>query len=844
VTGTNGTLTDTASLTVTKGVMASITIAPATATVSTDATQAYTAQGFDAHGNSLGDVTAGTTFSISGSGSCTGANCGSTTPGSYTVTGTNGSLTDTASLTVIKGVMASITISPSTSTITTDATQAYSAEGFDAHGNSLGNVTSTTTFDASGAATCAGVNCGSATPGTFTVTGTNGSMSDDASLTVTKGVMASIQITPSSATITTDATQAYSAEGFDAHGNSLGDVTGTTTFDASGAATCSGVNCGSATPGTFSVTGTNGTLTDTASLTVTNGALNHISISPATATITTDATQAYTATGFDAHGNSLGNVTASTTFTASGSATCTTNNCGSATPGTYTITGTDAGKTATATLTVTTGALHHITIAPLTATITTDATQAYTATGFDAHGNSLGNVTSSTTFTASGTATCSTNNCGATAPGTYTITGTDAGKTATATLNVTAGALDHITIAPKTATIATGAHQLYTAQGFDSHNNPLGDVTSATTFTASGSASCTGNNCTASTPGTYTITGTDAGKSDTATLTVVSTAGTISSFTPASGPVGTTVTITGTGFTGASAVRFNGTPASSFTVVSATKITAVVAFGSTTGKITVTTGGGVATSTTNFKVTPTVTSFTPAQGPQGTVVTITGSAFTGATDVKFGGTKAASFTVDSYSQITATVAAKGTGKITVTTADGTGTSTTDFTVTPTVKKPVVSSFSPLGGTWGTLVTITGTGFTGASAVTFGGVAASFTVVSATKITATVPNGSLTGKIAVTTSGGTGTSEHDFNVRPTITSFSPASGPIGTVVTINGTGFTTGSEVRFHGTLASSMTYVSATQIRATVAAGSSTGKIKVTTDGGSAESSTNFTKTK
>ena len=264
-------------------------------------------------------------------------------------------------------------------------------------------------------------------------------------------------------------------------------------------------------------------------------------------------------------------------------------------PGTYTITGTDAGKTATATLTVTNGSLDHISISPTTATITTDATQAYTATGFDAHGNSLGNVTAATTFTASGTATCATNNCGATAPGTYTITGTDAGKTATATLTVTAGALDHITIAPKTSTIATGAHQLYTAQGFDHHNNPLGDVTSATTFTASGSATCAGNSCTSATPGTLTITGTDAGKTDTATLTVQSATGSITKFTPAVGIVGTTVTITGTGFTGATAVRFNGIAATSFTVVSATKITAGVPFGATTGKITVTTPGGVAT---------------------------------------------------------------------------------------------------------------------------------------------------------------------------------------------------------------------------------------------------------
>src|SRR6266513_2857894 len=65
---------------------------------------------------------------------------------------------------------------------------------------------------------------------------------------------------------------------------------------------------------------------------------------------------------------------------------------------------------------------------------------------------------------------------------------------------------------------------------------------------------------------------------------------TITSFTPASGPVGTTVTISGTNFTGATAVTFNGTNAT-FTVIAATSIQAAVPAGATTGPISVTTPG-------------------------------------------------------------------------------------------------------------------------------------------------------------------------------------------------------------------------------------------------------------
>ncbi|WP_400194333.1 FG-GAP-like repeat-containing protein [Hymenobacter sp. B81] len=77
----------------------------------------------------------------------------------------------------------------------------------------------------------------------------------------------------------------------------------------------------------------------------------------------------------------------------------------------------------------------------------------------------------------------------------------------------------------------------------------------------------------------------------------------LTSFTPTSGPVGTPVTLTGTGFTGATRVALNGTAASQFTVVSATQITATVPAGATSGAIAVTTPAGSATSGTAFAVT-------------------------------------------------------------------------------------------------------------------------------------------------------------------------------------------------------------------------------------------------
>ena len=323
---------------------------------------------------------------------------------------------------------------------------------------------------------------------------------------------------------------------------------------------------------------------------------------------------------------------------------------------------------------------------------------------------------------------------------------------------------------------------------------------------------------------------------------------TISTFAPTSGLAGTAVVITGTNLTGATAVTFNSKAAASFSVDSATQITATVASGTTTGKIIVATSGGTAASASNFTILnqPTISSFNPTSGAVGTVVTITGTNFTGATAVKFNATAATGVVVNSDTQITATVATgSSSGKITVTTPNGTATSTTNFTVI--VPAPTISSFNPTSGPAGTSVVITGTNFTGATAVKFNATAASaFTVNSATQISATVAPGSTTGPITVTTAGGTATSSTNFTViipAPTITSFNPATGPVGTGVVITGTNFTGATAVAFNGKAASVFTVNSATQITATVATGSTTGKITVTTPGGTATSASSFTVT-
>jgi hypothetical protein len=126
---------------------------------------------------------------------------------------------------------------------------------------------------------------------------------------------------------------------------------------------------------------------------------------------------------------------------------------------------------------------------------------------------------------------------------------------------------------------------------------------------------------------------------------------------PASG--GTTVTITGTGFTNTTAVDFGTVGAASFVTSSGTSLSAVTPVESAgTVDVTVATAGGTSATTPidefTFVAAPTVTGLSPNTGPYtgGFDVTITGTNLTGATEVLFGDNQVG-FTVDSDTSITA-----------------------------------------------------------------------------------------------------------------------------------------------------------------------------------------------
>jgi hypothetical protein len=255
-----------------------------------------------------------------------------------------------------------------------------------------------------------------------------------------------------------------------------------------------------------------------------------------------------------------------------------------------------------------------------------------------------------------------------------------------------------------------------------------------------------------------------------------------------------------------------------------------------------------------YEIPPHITGVSPGDGPitGGTSVQISGSHFTGATEVDFGAQKAKSFTVNNDGSITAvTPPAVIPGRVDVSVL-GTGPSAYDigigfggFTYHPV--PPSISGIDPGEGPTlgGNTVEITGSGFdevdqnghaTPVTSVHFGGVAAtSFTVQDGSHISAVVPVHAH-GTVHVTLSSAVGTSTqtvwdlYTYGPSPTVTGVSPRTGPAsgGTLVSIHGTNFDRSSVVSFkssdvatfasaanpgQGTFAATSTYVSPTLIK-------------------------------
>lgn len=298
---------------------------------------------------------------------------------------------------------------------------------------------------------------------------------------------------------------------------------------------------------------------------------------------------------------------------------------------------------------------------------------------------------------------------------------------------------------------------------------------------------------------------------------------TITSLSPSSGGAGDTVTVVGSNFgstQGTGGVTFGGRTAT-ISSWSDSSVTAVVPSRAATGNLILKAGSGVSSNGILFTVLPVISDVSPNSGAVGSLITITGSSFGGSGGtVSFNGVSAPYVISWNPTSIIAPVPAGATsGNVVITTSGGTASNALSFAVVP---PPNITSLSPGSGPIGSSVVISGTNFgatQGWGSVTFNGTDATIASWSDTSISATVPVGATSGSVVVTAFGGVSSAGVSFIVAtpgPIISTLNPANGPVGTSVTISGTGFGSTQGLVSIGGASASITSWADTQIVVTV----------------------------
>jgi uncharacterized protein YjdB len=443
--GNPGGPADTAIVTVTLAPVVSVLVSPATASVVVGQTVQLSATPRDVDGNALSGrvVTWASTnpgvAAVSGSGLVSGV-----AAGAATVTAASEGQSGTVAITVTVVPVATVAVSPASASVTVGQNVQLTATPKDASGNPLTGRTVTWATSNAAVATVNGsglVTGGAA--GTVTITASSEGRNGTAAITVTNVPVASVTVSPASASVTVGQTVQLAATPKDASGNPLTGRTVTWATSNAAVATVNGsglVTGGAA--GTVTITASSEGRNGTATITVTNVPVASVTVSPATASVQVGLTVQLTASPRDASGNPLsGRVV---TWTSSAPGVATVNASGRVTgvaAGSATITATSEGQSGTAAVTVTTPApapVASVTLSPATVSLGVAGTQQLTATLRDASGNLLtGRVV---TWASSNVLVGSVSGSGLVTGlvvGSATITATSEGQSGSAALTVT-----------------------------------------------------------------------------------------------------------------------------------------------------------------------------------------------------------------------------------------------------------------------------------------------------------------------------------------------------------------------------------------------------------------------
>src|SRR5439155_714149 len=307
-TQSGGTLASTAAVTISSVPVASVAVSPVAAGLPVGTTTQLTATPEDSSGTALTGravtwaTSNGAVATVSASGLVTGV-----AAGSATITATSEGQRGTAAVTVSSVPVASVTVSPAAAGVTVGATTQLTATPKDANGTALSGrvVTWATSNAAAGTVSASGLVTGVAA-GSATITATSEGQSGTSAITVTNVPVASVTVSPATASLTVGATTQLTATPKDSNGTALGGrvVTWGTSNAAIATVSASGLARGVA-AGSATITATSEGKSGTAAMTVTNVPVATVTVTPAIATLLTGATVQLTATPRDALGNPL-----------------------------------------------------------------------------------------------------------------------------------------------------------------------------------------------------------------------------------------------------------------------------------------------------------------------------------------------------------------------------------------------------------------------------------------------------------------------------------------------------------------------------------------------------------
>jgi len=652
-----------------------------------------------------------------------------------TVSGTSGALVETAPITLdvaASQVLTSITVTPSPADVLVGTTQQFAATAYDQH--SVPMVTqptfawSTTGGGTIGAST--GLFSATAVGGPFTVTATSGTVS---------GSVASVYV--QSFTVVANPTSVSVAEGGTGTTSiSLSNLSG---FNSSVALSTTGLPSGvtaqyasqsisgaqtsvltfTASPtvvaGTYTVTiqGNYSTLTKSTSVSLTIGSsqvLTSIQVSPSAPSILSGTQQQFSAKAYDQFSNLM---IPQPTFTWS------TNGGGTidSSSGLFTATTAGTGSVVTATSGTVSGTAAVIVqgftigLQSQTATINQGSNQSIPVTltnigGFSGTvGLSISGLPTGVSAVFAPTSISGSNGSSLTltvsptaipASTALTVTAADGSLKATTTLTITVAPqtiLTSITVLPPSVTLNLGGTQPYSATGYDQYSIALVNQPTFTWSASGGSIDPASGIFSATAGGQFTVSATAGGVTGSTSVTVQRVP-VIISFSPTSGPVGTTVTVTGANLGSASNVIFDGSVPATIVSNTSTQIVITVPFGATTSTIVVGTPYGTAASTGTFTVTPTV----PLPVAASPTISPNGGAFNSSVSVTLSDTTSGAniyYTIDGSTPTTGSTQYTGAFTLTSSATVNAIAVATGYTNSPvasasiTVTLPVIASYS-------------------------------------------------------------------------------------------------------------------------------------------------------